>query len=126
MQRYFQNIIVYSDIICSNDSIYCMHYIPNFKSMWLTRKTRISCRFLAFFSFFTAPELKIYVSYVYETIREYMSLHISNFRPLSRFSCQPHDLKVGFRARKCAMHHNSKLFSHFYCSITQNICELCI
>ena len=41
----------HSDIICSNDSIYCMHYIPNFKIMWLTRKTRISCQFLAFFSF---------------------------------------------------------------------------
>ena len=41
----------HSDIICSNDSIYCMHYIPNFKIMWLKRKTRISCQFLAFFYF---------------------------------------------------------------------------
>ena len=61
----------HSDIICSNDSIYCMHYKPNFKIMWLKRKTRISCHFLAFFLLFTAPELKIYVSYVYETIRDY-------------------------------------------------------
>ena len=42
--------------------------------------------------------------------RGHMSLHISNFRPLSLVSCQPHDLKVGFRAQKRAMHHNFETF----------------
>ena len=32
------------------------------------------------------------------------------FQTSISFSCQPHDLKVGFRAQKLAMHHNFETF----------------
>ena len=37
-----------------------------------------------------------------------MSLHVSNFRPLSIFVCQIQDIKVGIQA------HKTPIFSYFY------------